>query len=175
VFVQRCRYFKESRCCTQGTKKKKRQASCWRIIKWRLLKYWYDTLHLKLKETKNHNYKSNKRNDNSKSRSRKNHYNCGKNGHFISSCPYEKTKDKEEKNEEKKSYVKNKSYSRRGIAVKLILGRNMTQMMRVQTLLKRKALQHCPSTSHHSYPSSSILASWQERVKKVKIHTKPLS
>jgi hypothetical protein len=55
---------------------------------------------------RNRNYKGNKRHESSKRRTKRNCYNCGKNGHFIANCPYEKRKD----NKEKKYFTKDKKF-----------------------------------------------------------------
>jgi hypothetical protein len=62
---------------------------------------------------RNHNYKGNKRHESSKRRTKRNCYNCGKSGHFIANCAYEKKEDKEEKrkdNKEKKYFTKDKNF-----------------------------------------------------------------
>ncbi|XP_025791222.1 uncharacterized protein LOC112872339 [Panicum hallii] len=61
---------------------------------------------------RNRNYKGNKRYESSK-RTKRNCYNCGKSGHYIANCPYEKKEDKEEKRKdkkEKKYFTKDKKY-----------------------------------------------------------------
>ncbi|PVH38537.1 hypothetical protein PAHAL_5G283300 [Panicum hallii] len=62
---------------------------------------------------RNRNYKGNKRHESSKRRTKRNCYNCGKSGHFIANCPYEKREDKKEKrkdNKEKKYFTKDKKF-----------------------------------------------------------------
>jgi hypothetical protein len=62
---------------------------------------------------RNRNYKGNKRHESSKRRTKRNCYNCGKCGHFIANCPYEKKEDKEEKRKnykEKKYFTKDKKF-----------------------------------------------------------------
>jgi hypothetical protein len=41
-------------------------------------------------------------------------YNCGKNGHFIAQCPYERRDDDENNNKKKdKTYTKDKDYKKK--------------------------------------------------------------
>jgi hypothetical protein len=59
-------------------------------------------------------------------------YNCGKNGHFIAQCPYEKQEeDNEKKKKLEKGYKKDKKSQRRSLMDKLMLVKNGTQVMRV--------------------------------------------
>jgi hypothetical protein len=77
---------------------------------------------------KSHKFKSKK---NDKSRSRKNCYNYGKNGHFITNCPYDKNDDKEEK----KGYPKNKRFFKKRHTRRHTSGTSGTLMKRVLILL----------------------------------------
>jgi len=64
----------------------------------------------------------------------------------------------------RKATARIRSSSRRRTMVKLTLGRNGTPMMKALPLMM-KASPPLPSTSHHSSPTSSILALWQKRLK----------
>jgi hypothetical protein len=65
------------------------------------------------KMMKNHNYNNNKRNDKSKLRSKKNCYNCGKNGHFIANCPMARRNIKKKRRKKRRAMSKNKFIEKR--------------------------------------------------------------
>jgi hypothetical protein len=77
---------------------------------------------------RNRNYKGNKRHERSKRRIKRNCYNCGKSGHFIANCPYEKKEDKEEKrkdNKEKKYFTKDKKFFKKKQSGEAHLGKGV--------------------------------------------------
>jgi hypothetical protein len=52
--------------------------------------------------------------DKEKTRSKKVYYNCGKNGHFIVQCPYERKDEYNDKKKKKdKSYKKDKKFTKK--------------------------------------------------------------
>jgi hypothetical protein len=67
-----------------------------------------------------------------KPRSKRVCYNCGKNGHFIAQCPYErKEEDNDKRKKFHKGYKKDNKYTKKNLMVKLMLAKNETQVMRV--------------------------------------------
>jgi hypothetical protein len=67
-----------------------------------------------------------------KLRSKRVCYNYGKNGHFITQCPYErKEEDNDKRKKFDKGYKKDKNILRKSLMVKLMLAKNGTQVMRV--------------------------------------------
>jgi hypothetical protein len=112
-----------------------------------------------------------------KLRSKRVCYNCGKNGHFIIQCPYER---KEEGNDKRKKFDKGYTKDKKCTKKKPYGQAHVDQEWNSsdesseskgdewQPYLSRAV----PHQASHSSPSSqSIHASWQRKVKKVKSNT----
>jgi hypothetical protein len=76
-----------------------------------------------------------------KPRSKRVCYNCGKNGHFITQCPYERKKTMARERSLTKSTRKIRNTLRRSLMVKPTLAKNETQVMRV---LSQKVMRWQP-------------------------------
>jgi hypothetical protein len=77
-----------------------------------------------------------------KLRSKRVCYNYGKNGHFITQCPYErKEKDNDKRKKFDKATKKTRNILRISFMVKLMLAKNGTQVMRV---LSQKVMKWQP-------------------------------
>jgi hypothetical protein len=59
-------------------------------------------------------------------------YNCGKGGHFIAQCPYER-KEEDNNNKKKKLTRATRNSQRRNLTDKLMLIKNGTQVMIVSS------------------------------------------
>jgi hypothetical protein len=66
-----------------------------------------------------------------KPRSKRVCYNYGKNGHFITQCPYERKKTMTRETSLTKALRKIRNILRRGLMAKLMLAKNGTQVMRI--------------------------------------------